>query len=134
MVYSARSEDAAAFSADIVGLLGDAAGRSGDAAGRSGDAAGSSGDGAGAAIWLDAANAKVVVNGPAGREAPPEVRGQPGFVVWFGVADVRAAHEKARRAGCVVGDFYGDHFFTKDPDGRFVGIYASEDHHHDHEH
>ena len=119
MVYSARRKDVSAFYTDIVGL--------------SGDAAGSSGDGAGAAVWLSAANAKVVVNEPASRDAPPEVRGQPGFVVWFGVADVHTAHEKARRAGCLVGDFYGDYFFAKDPDGRFVGIYASEDHHHDHE-
>jgi hypothetical protein len=34
-----------------------------------------------------------------------------------------------------VGDFHGDFFFAKDPDGRYVGVYTLEDHHgHDHDH
>lgn len=113
MVYSVKRRDVAAFYRELIGLSG----------GEDGDS-----------VWLDAGNAKVVVNEPTGSVAPPQVRAHAGFVVWFGVADVRAAHEKARRAGCLVGDFYGDYFFAKDPDGRFVGIYASEDHHHDHGH
>jgi len=114
MMYSSRDKDVAAFYVDVLGL---------------------GGGGPGEAIWLDAANAKVVVHEPGDRETPAEVRGQAGFVVWFGVGDVRAAHEKAKRAGCVVGDFRGDFFFAKDPDGRYVGVYALEDHHgHGHDH
>jgi hypothetical protein len=113
MIYSSRQKDVATFFRELIGL---------------------SGDLDGSAIWLDGANAQVVVHQPSAPETPPEVRSQAGFVVWFGVGDVKAAHDRAKRAGCVVGDFYGDYFFARDPDGRFVGIYASEDHQHDHEH
>lgn len=113
MLYSARQKEVATFFRDLIGL---------------------SGDLDGSAIWLDASNAQVVVHGPQAPETPDEVRTQSGFVVWFGVADVKAAHERVKRAGRLVGDFYGDYFFARDPDGRFVGIYASEDHQHDHEH
>jgi hypothetical protein len=113
MIYSARQSDVAGFYRDLIGL---------------------SGDLDGTAVWLDGANAQVVVHPPTVTETPPEVSAQAGFVVWFGVSDVKAAHERAKRAGCVVGDFYGDYFFARDPDGRFVGIYSSEDHQHDHEH
>ena len=113
MIYSGRQNDVVTFYRELVGLSGEP--------GESG-------------VWLDGANAQVVVHQPNVPETPPEIRSQAGFVVWFGVADVTAAHDRAKRAGCVVGDFYGDYFFAKDPDGRFVGIYASEDHHHDHEH
>ena len=113
MIYSARQKEVATFFRDLIGL---------------------SGDLDGSAIWLDASNAQVVVHGPQAPETPDEVRAQSGFVVWFGVADVKAAHDRVKREGCLVGDFYGDYFFARDPDGRFVGIYASEDHQHDHEH
>ena len=118
MLYSRRQQEVARFYAEIVGL-----GPQGSATAQ------------GQAIWMDAANAKVVVHEPGDRETPAEVSSQGGFVVWFGVADVRAAYDKARRAGCAVGDFQGDFFFAKDPDGRFVGVYTLEDHHgHDHGH
>ena len=113
MIYSARQKEVATFFRDLIGLSGDA------------DQS---------VVWLDAANAQVVVNGRQAPETPDEVLAQSGFVVWFGVADVKAAHERVKRAGSLVGDFYGDYFFARDPDGRFVGIYASEDHQHDHEH
>jgi hypothetical protein len=113
MIYSARQRDVAGFYRELIGL---------------------SGDVDGSAIWLDGANAQVVVHSPSVPETPPEISAQAGFVVWFGVQDVKAVHERAKRAGCVVGDFYGDYFFARDPDGRFVGIYSSEDHQHDHEH
>ena len=117
MLYSAKRQDVAKFYSDIVGLGAERPGGTTDA------------------IWMGAANAKVVVHDKADRETPPEISGQGGFVVWFGVADVRAAYEKAKRAGCAVGDFQGDFFFAKDPDGRYVGVYTLEDHHgHDHEH
>ncbi len=115
MLFSARRGEVAKFYADLVGLSGDAA--------------------ADGATWLEAANAKVVVNEADDRHTPAEVRAQAGFVVWFGVADVRGAYDKAKRDGCAVGDFQGDFFFAKDPDGRYVGVYTLEDHHgHDHEH
>ena len=113
MIYSARQRDVATFYRELIGL---------------------SGDLDDSATWLDGTNAQVVVHQPSAPETPPEVRSQPGFVVWFGVVDVKAAHDRAKRAGCVVGDFYGDYFFARDPDGRFIGIYESEDHQHDHEH
>ena len=113
MIYSARQSEVVDFYRTLIGLSGE-----------SGESA----------VWLDGTNAQVVVHQPSAPETPPEVRSQPGFVVWFGVADVKAVHDRAKRAGCVIGDFYGDYFFAHDPDGRSIGIYASEDHQHDHEH
>jgi predicted enzyme related to lactoylglutathione lyase len=95
---------------------------------------GLSGDEKGDEIWLDAANAKVVVKQTGAAQTPKEVAEQQGFVVWFGVADVRGAYEKARRRGAAASDFFGDYFFSRDPDGRFVGVYALEDHAHGHDH
>ena len=86
------------------------------------------------ASWLKAGNADVVFHSPDDRETPPEVRGQNAFVVWFGVDDVKAAFDKARAAKAVVGDFYGDYFFARDPEGRFIGIHVSEEHAHGHDH
>lgn len=86
------------------------------------------------ATWLRAGNADVVIHAPDDRDTPAEVRAQPGFVVWFGVDDVRAAFERARTAKAVVGDFEGDYFFVRDPEGRYVGIHANEEHGHDHDH
>ena len=86
------------------------------------------------ASWLKAGNADVVFHSPDDRETPPEVRGQTAFVVWFGVDDVKAAFDKARAAKAVVGDFYGDYFFARDPEGRFIGIHVSEEHAHGHDH
>jgi len=113
MIYSSRQKEVVTFYRELIGL---------------------SGELEPIASWLDGANAQVVVHPPSAPETPPQISGQAGFVVWFGVADVKAAHERAKRAGCLVGDFYGDYFFARDPDGRFVGIYSSEDHQHDHEH
>jgi predicted enzyme related to lactoylglutathione lyase len=86
------------------------------------------------ASWLKAANADVVFHAPDDRETPPEVRGQSGFVIWFGVDDVKGAYDKARAAKAVVGDFYGDYFFARDPEGRFIGIHVNEEHAHGHDH
>lgn len=113
MVYSSRQTEVVKFYRELVGLRGELEP---------------------IASWLDAANAQVVVNEQSAPETPQEVRSQVGFVVWFGVVDVRAAHDRAKRAGCVVGDFYGDYFFARDPDGRLIGIHTTEDHQHDHEH
>jgi len=82
------------------------------------------------ASWLKAGNADVVFHSPDDRETPPEVRAQTGFVVWFGVDDVKAAYDKARAAKAVVGDY----FFARDPEGRFIGIHVSEEHAHGHDH
>lgn len=113
MLYSAQQKEVATFFRELIGLTGDLS------------------DGA---VWLEGANAQVVVHQPTAADTPPEIRSHAGFVVWFGVSDVKAAHDRARRAGCVVGDFYGDYFFARDPGGRFIGVYSSEDHQHDHEH
>ena len=87
------------------------------------------------ATWLEAENAKVVVHDAEDRQTPPEITKQTGFVVWFGVQDVRAAFDRARAASVAASEFFGDYFFARDPDGRYVGIYALEDGHgHDHEH
>jgi predicted enzyme related to lactoylglutathione lyase len=86
--------------------------------------------------WLKAGNADVVFHSPDDRETPAEVRGQSGFVVWFGVDDVRAAFDKAKAAKAVVGEFQGDYFYARDPEGRYIGVHANEEHGHgdDHEH
>lgn len=114
MVFSARQGDVAEFYQQVLGL---------------------SGEGGGDSIWLDAENARLVVHGPGEPDTPAAVTTSPGFVVWFGVADVRGAYERAKKAGRVVGDFHGDFFYAMDPDGRYVGVYTLEDPHvHDHEH
>ena len=114
MMFTTRRSEVARFYREIAGLTGD------DAAGQT---------------WLDAENAKVALSEPTDRDSPPEVRSQPGFVVWFGVADIRSAFDRATREGSVVGEFHGDYFFARDPDGRYVGIFTLEDHHgHEHEH
>lgn len=114
MAFSAKRDELARFYREIAGLAG------------ADDAA---------QTWLEAENAKVALNDPTDRDTPPEVRSQAGFVVWFGVPDLISAFDRAKRAGATVGDFYGDYFFARDPDGRYVGIFALEDHHgHDHEH
>jgi len=95
---------------------------------------GLTGDEKGDQIWLDAGNVKVVVSQKGDAQTPKEVSGQLGFVVWFGVADVRGAYEKARKLGAAASDFFGDYFFARDPDGRYVGVYALEDHAHGHDH
>ena len=113
--FSATHAATADFYRDVVGLD----------AGRGGDPD---------ATWLKAANADVVFHSPEDRETPPEVRGQTGFVVWFGVDDIKDAYDKARAAKAVVGDFYGDYFFARDPEGRFIGIHVNEEHGHGHDH
>jgi len=113
MMYSSKQSDVAKFYADLVGIAGDDSSDS---------------------VWLKTENADVVIHGREDRDSPPEVRSQSAFVVWFGVADVNAAFQKARKAGWLVGDSYGDYFFARDPDGRLIGIYATEGHGHGHDH
>jgi predicted enzyme related to lactoylglutathione lyase len=113
--FSATHAATAGFYADVVGLP----------AGTGGDPN---------ASWLRAENADVVFHSPDDHDTPPEVRGQSGFVVWFGVDDVKAAYDKAKAAKAAVGDFYGDYFFARDPDGRFIGIHVNEEHGHGHDH
>ena len=79
------------------------------------------------ATWLAADNAQLVVHDPDDRQTEPDVRGQRGFVVWFGIDDVAAAYQRARAAGSAVGEFHGDYFFARDPDGRYVGFHANEE-------
>lgn len=86
------------------------------------------------AAWFTTANADIVVRGHDDRELPPEVARSAGFVVWFGVAHVDEAWRRARESGVALGEFRGDHFFAKDPDGRFVGVYEEHDHGHGHDH
>lgn len=112
MVFSAKRGDVARFYREIAGLTGE------------------DGDGA---SWLEAENAKLVAHDLGDAQTPPEVQQQSGFVMWFGVADIISAFDRAKRSGAAVGDFFGDYFFARDPDGRYVGIFALEDHH-GHEH
>ena len=92
------------------------------------------GSGDASSSWLKTRNADVVFHSPDDRDTPSEVRAQPGFVVWFGVDDIRGAFERARAARAVVGDFFGDYFFVRDPEGRFIGIHVNEEHAHGHDH
>lgn len=114
MTFSAKRAEVARFYRDIAGLTGE------------------DGDDA---TWLDAENAKLVAHDLGDAETPDEVQRAGGFVVWLGVSDIVGAFDRAHRAGAAVGDFRGDYFFARDPDGRYVGIFALEDPHgHDHEH
>ncbi|HET8568298.1 MAG TPA: VOC family protein [Candidatus Limnocylindria bacterium] len=110
--FTAKRADVETFYRDVVGL----AVRSSDH-----DAA-----------WLETSNADVVVHAREDTQTPREVSRAPGFVVWFGVAHLDETWERARKAGATVGEFRGDHFFARDPDGRYVGVY--EEHGHDHDH
>lgn len=118
--FSDKHADVARFYREVVGLTGE------------------TGDDS---TWLEAANAKIVVHEPEDRQTEPEISRQRGFVVWFGVQNLRAAWARAQAAGAVVGEFRGDYFFARDPDGRYVGFYANQEHseahahgEHDHEH
>ena len=86
------------------------------------------------ASWLKTENADVVFHSPDDDDTPAEVRTQPGFVVWFGVNDIRATFDRARKAGAVVGEFFGDYFFVRDPEGRYIGIHMNEEHAHGDDH
>lgn len=97
--------------------------------------AGLSAEREGNATWLAAENAQLVVHDPDDRQTEPDVRGQRGFVVWFGLDDVASAFARAKAAGCAIGEFQGDYFFARDPDGRYVGFHANDEHGHGgHEH
>jgi predicted enzyme related to lactoylglutathione lyase len=87
-----------------------------------------------AATWLAAGNTQLVVHDPDDRQTEPDVRGQRGFVIWFGIDDVAAAYQRAKAAGSAIGEFHGDYFFARDPDGRYVGFHANEEHGHGHGH
>ena len=113
MAFTSKRADVVRFYTEIAGLSADA--------------------GIGA-TWLAADNAQVVVHDPDDRHMEPDVRGQRGFVVWFGIDDVAAAFARAKAAGCAIGDFEGDYFFARDPDGRYVGFHANDEHGHAHDH
>ncbi len=113
VAFSGRRAEVARFYADVTGIAAD----------DSGDAS-----------WFDAEHGKLAIHDPQDRHTPDAVRKQAGFVLWLGVADVRAAYERAKTAGRVVGGFQGDFFYARDPDGRYVGFYALEEHGHDHDH
>jgi predicted enzyme related to lactoylglutathione lyase len=112
--FTKKHATTAGFYADVVGL------------GRGSDDA--------ASTWLKTENADVVFHSPDDRDTPAEVRAQRGFVIWFGVDDIRAAFGRAKKAGAVVGDFFGDYFFVRDPEGRYIGIHVNEEHAHGHDH
>lgn len=115
MAFTAKRADVVRFYTEIVGLKADVEGD---------------------ATWLAADNAQIVVHDPDDRQTEPDVRGQRGFVVWFAIDDVATAFARARAAGCAVGEFQGDYFFARDPDGRYVGFHATDNqgHGHDHDH
>lgn len=113
MAFSSRRADVVRFYTEIAGLKADAEA---------------------GVTWLAADNAQLVVHDPDDRQTEPDVRGQRGFVVWFGVDDVAAAFQRAKDAGSAVGEFKGDYFFARDPDGRYVGFHANEEHGHGHGH
>ncbi|HEV8671169.1 MAG TPA: hypothetical protein VGS01_10590 [Candidatus Limnocylindria bacterium] len=113
MAFSAKREEVVRFYSEIAGL---------------------SADTDGDATWLAADNAQLVVHDPDDRQTEPDVRGQRGFVLWFGIDDVAAAYARAKAAGSAIGEFHGDYFFARDPDGRYVGFHANEEHGHGHGH
>jgi len=64
MAFTAKRAEVVRFYTEIAGLKGDAQG---------------------GATWLAAENAQLVVHDPDDRQTEPDVRGQRGFVVWFGI-------------------------------------------------
>ena len=60
MMFSPLTKAVAQFYSEVIGLGGETGGEE---------------------VWLDAANAKVVVHDPNHRQTPEEIRRQPGFVV-----------------------------------------------------
>lgn len=113
-VFSAKRPDVVRFYSEVAGLVADDAGD---------------------VTWFDTGSAKLAIHDPTDRQTPPEIRGQSAFVVWIGVADVRAVFERVKAVAAAVGAFHGDFFYARDPEGRLVGFYTLEDHHgHDHAH
>jgi predicted enzyme related to lactoylglutathione lyase len=114
MAFTAKRADVVRFYTEIAGLSAELEGN---------------------ATWLAAENAQLVVHDPDDRQTEPDVRGQRGFVVWFGVDDVASAFGRAKAAGCAIGEFQGDYFYARDPDGRYVGFHGNDEHGHGgHEH
>jgi catechol 2,3-dioxygenase-like lactoylglutathione lyase family enzyme len=113
MAFTAKRAEVVRFYTEIAGLKGDAQGD---------------------ATWLEADNAQLVVHDPDDRHTEPDVRGQSGFVVWFGIDDVATVFARAKAAGCAIGEFHGDYFYARDPDGRYVGFHANQEHGHGHDH
>ncbi len=109
-VFTSAREEVARFYRDLVGLHQESEGDD--------------------ATWFGAQHAKLAVHDRGDEETAEEVRRGDGFVVWFRVADVRAAYERARAAECVVGPWYEGkpypYFFARDPDGRFIGVGSLE--------
>ncbi len=113
-MFSAKRADVVRFYADVAGL---------------------SPDDSGDVTWFEAGEVRIAVHEPTDRQTPPEIRTQAAFVVWLGVPDVRAVFERAKAAGATVGEFHGDFFYARDPEGRYLGFYGLEDGHaHDHAH
>src|SRR2546428_12919864 len=79
------------------------------------------------ATWLAAENAQLVVHDPDDRQTEPDVRGQRGFVLWFGIDDVATAYARAKAAGLAIAEVHGDYFFSRDPDGRYVGLHSHQE-------
>lgn len=113
MAFTAKRAEVIRFYSEIAGLKADVEGD---------------------ATWLAAENLQVVVKDPDDRQTEADVRGQRGFVVWFGIDDVATAYARAKADGSAVGEFHGDYFFARDPDGRYVGFHANEEHGHGHGH
>ena len=113
MAFTSRREEVVRFYTEIAGLKAELQG---------------------GATWLETENAQVVVHDPDDRQTEAEVRAQRGFVVWFGIDDVASAYARAKEAGFAIGAFQGDYFYARDPDGRYVGFHANEEHGHGHGH
>ncbi len=105
-IFSERREDVARFYRDTIGVPQESAKDD--------------------ANWFRAEDAHFVVHDRDDQETAPEVGQGTGFVLWFRVADVRAAYERARAAGFVVGRYFDakpfPYFFARDPEGRYIGV------------
>ena len=113
MIFSERRVEVARFYTEIAGLSAEASSDT---------------------TWLEGENAKLAVHDPWDERTELEVRTQRAFVVWFAVNVVGEVFERAGAAGCIVGAFHGDYFFARDPEGRYIAFYQSEEHGHGHQH
>ena len=109
MAFTAKRAEVVRFYTEIAGLKGDVQGE---------------------ATWLAAGNAQLVVHDPDGRPSDVRRTRDRGMVRLDDVATAFAATGPPAALSGVPGDY----FFARDPDGRYVGFHANEEHGHGHDH
>jgi predicted enzyme related to lactoylglutathione lyase len=79
--------------------------------------------------WFAADNAPLAVHDRRDPQTPEPVTKGQGFVIWFGVPNLQETFKRVYAAGAVVGTPSEDFFYGRDPDGRYIGFFRSEEAH-----